>query len=174
MTVTSLLKERGQLEGVGGLVFLAGLSEAVGFAVNAAYYARIIRRKADIRRLLDASHQITSGCLAPVENIADFFQLAESNIFEITENYTSNGLNDFPPLDGTETPVSEALKNLPPPRDYLYAEVLPVKIVGEIVAMGGTGKGHLNIVFGLPLATDHTDSRLSGICGRYPQRNSPP
>ena len=39
VTVTALLKERGQLEGVGGPVFLAGLSEQVGFATNADYYA---------------------------------------------------------------------------------------------------------------------------------------
>ena len=53
MTVNNLLKERGQLEGVGGPVFLAALSEQVGFATNAAYYAERVHDKAVLRRLLD-------------------------------------------------------------------------------------------------------------------------
>ena len=43
VTVSALLKERGQLEGVGGPAFLAGLSEQVGFAANADYYANLGR-----------------------------------------------------------------------------------------------------------------------------------
>jgi hypothetical protein len=153
VTVCGRLKEVGWLAGCGGPVFLASLSEQVGFATNASYYAKLVRQKAMLRRLLDASQEIASACLAPMENVADFFQLAESKIFEITESYTGKGLNDFPPLDGTETLVSQALKNPPPQRDYLFKEVLPSSIVGELVAMGGTGKGHLNIMLGLSLAT---------------------
>ena len=59
----------------------------------------------------------------------------------------------FPPLDGTETPVSEWLKNPPPPRDYLFEEVLPARIVGGVVAVGGTGKGFFILQMGLSLAT---------------------
>lgn len=44
VTVTALLRERGQLEGVGGPSFLAALSEQVGFAVNAAYYADLVKK----------------------------------------------------------------------------------------------------------------------------------
>ena len=44
-TVTFLLKERGQLEEVGGPVFLVSLSEQVGFATNVDYYARIVVEK---------------------------------------------------------------------------------------------------------------------------------
>ncbi|MHB9075694.1 MAG: AAA family ATPase [Desulfobaccales bacterium] len=153
VTVSALLKERGQLEGVGGPVFLAGLSEEVGFATNAGYYAHLIRRKADIRRLLDRTQEIASACLAPVENMGELFQLAESKIFEITESYTSKGLHDFPPLDGSIIPLSQTLKNPPPPREYLFKEVLPAGIVGEVVAVGGTGKGFLMFQLGLALAT---------------------
>ena len=72
VTVTALLKERGQLEGVGGPVFLAGLSEQVGFATNAEYYANLVRDKAVLRRLLDCTQEIAAACLAPVENVAEF------------------------------------------------------------------------------------------------------
>jgi replicative DNA helicase len=59
----------------------------------------------------------------------------------------------FPPLNGTETPISVLLKAPPPPREDILKEVLTARIVGEVVAVGGTGKGHLNISLGLSLAT---------------------
>jgi replicative DNA helicase len=39
VTVTMRLKEVGQLANVGGPTFLAGLSQEVGYATNAEYYA---------------------------------------------------------------------------------------------------------------------------------------
>ena len=65
VTVTSLLRERGKLDEVGGPVFLAGLSEQVGTAANAPYYARLVHQKAMLRRLLTATREITMGCLVP-------------------------------------------------------------------------------------------------------------
>ncbi len=86
VTVCALLKERSQLEGVGGAVFLAGLSEEVGFAVNAPYYAKLVRQKAMLRRLLDATQEIAGACLAPVDDVDGFIDQAESKIFQIKES----------------------------------------------------------------------------------------
>jgi len=86
VTVCALLKERSQLEGVGGAVFLAGLSEEVGFAVNAPYYAKLVRQKAMLRRLLDATQEIAGACLAPVDDAEVFIDQAESKIFQIKES----------------------------------------------------------------------------------------
>lgn len=82
VTVTVLLRERGKLESVGGGVFLAGLSEEVGYATNAEFYAKKVREKAILRRLLDASQQIAGACLAPVENVAEFVDAAGQKIYE--------------------------------------------------------------------------------------------
>jgi replicative DNA helicase len=46
VTVTTRLKEWGKLDGVGGPVFLAGLSEQVGFSTNAQYYAHLVLKHA--------------------------------------------------------------------------------------------------------------------------------
>src|SRR3974390_2773289 len=72
VTVTALLKERRRLEEVGGPVFLAALSEHVGTAANAAYYAKLVHEKAVLRRLLACSPNITQACLSPVEDVAQF------------------------------------------------------------------------------------------------------
>jgi len=91
VSVSALLKERGQLEGVGGPVFLAGLSEQVGFATNADYYAALVRDKAILRRLLDTTQEIASRCYAPVEDVGEFLDAAEQKVFEVAESKVRPG-----------------------------------------------------------------------------------
>ena len=91
VTLTSLLKERGQLESVGGPVFLAALSEQVGFAVNADYYARLVKDKAILRRLLDTTQEISAACFAPVEDVAAFLDAAEQKVFEVAGSKVREG-----------------------------------------------------------------------------------
>lgn len=89
VTVTSLLKDRGQLENVGGPVFIVTLSNEVGFAVNAPYYAQRVKDKAELRRLLDAAQEIAGACLAPVENVPEFLDAAEARIYEVSHRQTT-------------------------------------------------------------------------------------
>lgn len=84
VTVCALLRKRGQIDGVGGDVFLMGLSEQVGYATNAVFYAKIVKDKAVLRRTLDISQEIAAACLAPVEDVAEFLGAAEQKIFEVT------------------------------------------------------------------------------------------
>lgn len=86
VTVTALLKDRGQLESIGGAVFLVTLSNEVGFAVNAPYYAQRVKDKAELRRLLNAAQEIAGACLAPVENVPEFLDAAEARIYEATHS----------------------------------------------------------------------------------------
>jgi replicative DNA helicase len=66
VTVTALLRERNLLEAIGGPVFLAQLSEQVGFATNADYYAGLVRDKAILRRLLDATQAVAGARAARI------------------------------------------------------------------------------------------------------------
>jgi replicative DNA helicase len=84
--INNLLRERGQLEAVGGPLFLMQLSEHVGVAINAPYYARIVKEKAVLRRMLAASQEIAGACLAPVEDLAEVQDWAEAKIYETKED----------------------------------------------------------------------------------------
>ncbi|MGB8872919.1 MAG: replicative DNA helicase [Desulfobaccales bacterium] len=106
VTVSALLAERGQLEGVGGPVFLAGLSEQVGFATNADYYAGLVHDKAVLRRLLDTTQEIAGACFGPVEDVAEFLDTAEQKIFEVAESKVRLG---FQPLSAL---VEKEISNL--------------------------------------------------------------
>ena len=109
VSVTALLKERGHLEEVGGPVFLAGLSEQVGFAANADYYARLVHDKAVLRRLLDCSQEIAGACLAPVENVDEFLDWAERRVFQIAEAKVRQGFHPIEELVNKEIATLEAI-----------------------------------------------------------------
>jgi replicative DNA helicase len=109
VTVNALLKERGQLEGVGGPVFLAGLSEQVGFATNAEYYAQLVHDKAVLRRLLDCTQEIAASCLAPVENVAEFLDEAEHKVFQVAEAKVRPGFSPLSALVDHEIATLETI-----------------------------------------------------------------
>jgi len=97
VSVNNLLKERGQLEEVGGPLFLSGLSEHVGIAANADHYARLVHDKAVLRRLLACSQEIAGACLSPQEDVAEFLDWAEHRVFEVAEAKIRQG---FQPIEG--------------------------------------------------------------------------
>jgi replicative DNA helicase len=109
VTVTALLQERGQLEGVGGPVFLAALSEQVGFAVNAPKYASLVADKSVMRRLLDTTQEIAGDCFGPVENVAEFLDTAEQKIFTVAGSKVREGFKPLKPLVHAEIATLEAI-----------------------------------------------------------------
>lgn len=88
--LVELLRERGQLEEVGGSGFLLGLSEHVGIAINADHYARIVRDKATLRRLIECSQEIAGACLSPQEDINELLDWTESRFFEVTDQQNTS------------------------------------------------------------------------------------
>ncbi|MBM4274868.1 MAG: replicative DNA helicase [Deltaproteobacteria bacterium] len=109
VTITALLKERGQLEGAGGPGFLVGLSEQVGFAVNAQHYAGLVHNKAVLRRLLDCVQGIAAQCLSPVEDVEEFLDAAEQKVFQVAESKIRPGFNLVGKLVEMEIATLEAI-----------------------------------------------------------------
>jgi replicative DNA helicase len=85
VTLNNSLKEKGQLEVVGGPAYLARLLDAVPLAVNAQHYARIVHDKAVLRRLIEKSNAIAKRCFQEQGAAEDIIDFAEASIFEVTE-----------------------------------------------------------------------------------------
>lgn len=85
VTLTDTLKARGELQDVGGAIYLAELSDKVPSAANVAHYARIIREKAVLRSLINVSNEIASRCYNGEEDMEHFLDEAERLIFEVSE-----------------------------------------------------------------------------------------
>ncbi len=91
VTVSNKLREQGQLEKVGGPVFISGLGQQVGFATNVKHYARIIHEKSTLRRLSDTCKAINSACFANVENVQEFLERTKNQIREIIDGAGGTG-----------------------------------------------------------------------------------
>jgi replicative DNA helicase len=85
VTIAERLRQRGDLERIGGVAFLLELSERVPTAANVEHYARIVKEKATIRRLIRASTEIIDRAYDTSGETDDYVDRAEQAIFEISE-----------------------------------------------------------------------------------------
>jgi len=85
ITLTDVLKKKNHLEDVGGAAYLSSLVDNIATASNIAYYAKIVREKAILRRLVSAATEIVTKGYEDSEDVEDLLDQAERSIFEITE-----------------------------------------------------------------------------------------
>ncbi|HEX9444274.1 MAG TPA: replicative DNA helicase [Candidatus Binatia bacterium] len=85
ITLSELLKGRGELDAVGGSTYLASLADQVPTAANIAHYARIIREKAILRQLIQSATEIATRGFEEQGNVDEFLDAAEKVIFDIAE-----------------------------------------------------------------------------------------
>lgn len=89
ITLANILKQRGELEEIGGAAHLASLVDSVPLAVNCRHYAQIVHEKACLRQLIEKSQDIVRLCLEDRERAEDIIDFAENEIFRIAENKIS-------------------------------------------------------------------------------------
>ncbi|MFQ5478915.1 MAG: replicative DNA helicase [Candidatus Binatia bacterium] len=85
VTVSDRLKQRDELQKVGGLAYLAELTERVPTAANIEYYARIVSEKAVVRNLIRVSSRITDAAYSDQGETEAFLDRAEQAIFEVSQ-----------------------------------------------------------------------------------------
>jgi replicative DNA helicase len=91
ITVTDDLKKAGDFEAVGGVAFLASLLDAVPTAANIEYHCKIVREKAILRRLIEASTSIIQETYAWQGEVENLMDLAESRIFQLAQSSDRRG-----------------------------------------------------------------------------------
>lgn len=93
VTLSEELGKEGLLEKVGGAAYLAALTDGVpvGSSAAIAEYARIVKEKGLIRRLINASNNVISRCLEATDDPETLIDLAQSQIFEIAEQKVQSG-----------------------------------------------------------------------------------
>ncbi|HEX2962075.1 MAG: replicative DNA helicase [Ignavibacteria bacterium] len=85
VTLYEELKKKGQVEDVGGAVYLSRLSQNISSAANIEYHAKIVLEKHILRGLISASMEIAQSAYEGAEDAFDLLDRAERQIFEITE-----------------------------------------------------------------------------------------
>jgi len=90
ITVQDELRNRGQLDDVGGLTYLTSLINLVPTTANAEQYALIVEQKATLRRLQAVARRIVDDCYVADDTEATL-QEAEKAIFSVTQRRNSKG-----------------------------------------------------------------------------------
>jgi replicative DNA helicase len=86
ITVSSLLKDNNALEKVGGPGYLATLTDIVPVAANLSYYAKIVREKAILRKLIQTTTEIAGRCYEEQGDIDALLDEVEQTVFEISRS----------------------------------------------------------------------------------------
>ncbi|WP_373284791.1 replicative DNA helicase [Deinococcus wulumuqiensis] len=85
VTLTEHLRVSGDLDNVGGIPYLIGLSEQVPTAAYAEHYARIVQEKHTLRQLIQASGKAMQLAYEQQLPLEDLLDKAEKMIFEVAE-----------------------------------------------------------------------------------------
>lgn len=92
ITISEELKQTDELEMVGGLAYLAELLDAVPTAANIEYHAKIVRERALLRKLIEASSQIIRDSYEPGERtVEEILDNAEQHIFQVASSHDREG-----------------------------------------------------------------------------------
>ncbi len=95
VTVAAELTKRGDIGKVGGAPYLHTLIASVPTAANAGYYARIVRERAILRRLVEVGTRIVQLGYAGDGDADELVDRAQAEIYGVTERRTSD---DYLPL----------------------------------------------------------------------------
>jgi replicative DNA helicase len=86
ITLTHELQKKDQLDTVGGAAYVASLIDAIPTAANIVFYARIIKEKAILRKLIESATEIVTQSYEDREDVEGLLDEAERAIFSIAEN----------------------------------------------------------------------------------------
>lgn len=86
LSVINRLKEKQQLETIGGEAAVAHLATVVPTAGNVVHYARIVRKTATLRRLISAASTISELGFDEAEEVDVVLDRAEQALFAVSQN----------------------------------------------------------------------------------------
>src|SRR6185437_11696563 len=133
VTVAAELTKKGDIGKVGGAPYLHTLIASVPTAANAGYYARIVRERAVLRRLVEVGTRIVQLGYAGDADADELVDLAQAEVYGVTERRVSD---DYLPL----------------------SEIMPGALV-EIEAIGSRG----GTLTGVPTGFADLDSLTNGL-----------
>ncbi len=91
ITLTEELRKRGELESLGGAVYLENLLSSVATSANIEHHAKIVLEKATLRKLIDASTQIIHEAYNGQADVSEIIDRAERKIFAISDSKLRQG-----------------------------------------------------------------------------------
>jgi len=133
ITVANELTRRGEIARIGGAPYLHTLIASVPTAANAGYYARIVRERAILRRLVEAGTRIVQFGYAGDADADELVDRAQAEVYAVTDRRASE---DYQSL----------------------SEIMPGAL-DEIEAIGSRG----GVLTGVPTGFSDLDALTNGL-----------
>lgn len=91
VTITEHLKSHGELDKVGGVLYISSLLDEVPTSANIEYYAKIVEQKSLLRKLISAASSIIAISYETDTDAFEVIDQAEKLVFDVTERDVSHG-----------------------------------------------------------------------------------
>ncbi len=145
LTVTDQLAKNGNLEEVGGPVYISELSSLVASSANIEYHARIIAQKYLARQLISFASVIETKAFDDTIDIDDLMQEAEGSLFELSQR---NMKKDYTQIDPVIKNAVEVIQKAAANKDGLTGVPTGYHKLDEITS--GWQPSDLVIIAGRP------------------------
>lgn len=106
LTVTNLLKTKGELAVVGGAAYISQLTSRIASTAHVEYHARIISEMHIKRELIRMSGEVMRDAFDETNDVFDVLNKAESDLFNIAENNMGRA------VDVMQNVVSKAIEEI--------------------------------------------------------------
>lgn len=149
VTISTALRERGELDEIGGYRYLMDLAESIPLAANVEYYARIVKRMADKRRGITLGQQIIETCRDPDNDSP--LETATGLLLEAVNQQTESEVQPLSEIAAeVDADVDRSIENF----NLYRGERIPGRILTGIYDLDqftlGFGEDHLIVVAGRP------------------------
>ncbi len=111
VTLAERLKQNNQLESVGGAVYLARIVDTAPVPGNAKHYARIIREKGSLRKMITTANEIVTRCYEESGDVEEVLDYAEAMLFDIAEQKTKQNIYPIGKIIDSNIDALEARQN---------------------------------------------------------------
>lgn len=109
LSLTNRLREKNQLESIGGQSYIASFTAIVPTASNVVTYATIVQKKSTLRKLLKAASEISGLGFTEQEDVDDLLDQAEQKLFQISQKYLKQ---NFIPIKNILTDAFDRIDEL--------------------------------------------------------------
>lgn len=147
VTLGTQLEKKAVLEQVGGAVYLSHLVDSVPVASNVEAYAKLVREKSLLRRLIEVASETVTDCYEAGDDVADVVDRAESRLFAVSDG-KSIGRRSFAQAKELVVEGYKMIERLYENASHLTGLTWGYKELDEMT--GGLQKGDLVIVAGRP------------------------
>ncbi|MFA6432373.1 MAG: replicative DNA helicase [Candidatus Paceibacterota bacterium] len=109
LSVSARLKEKDQLEAIGGMSYLTEIINTVPSSTNAAHYSEIVEKKHVMRELLRAAEAITTLGYDEEADLHELLEKAEKELYSVTNK---TGSHKYVALKDTLSEAFERIEHL--------------------------------------------------------------